>query len=146
MNLITRRGFTLAGSVAFFGQQASAAPEVPHTIRDGETFNAVLSQATRPIAVDLWAVWCTPCRRFGPVFDSVATSDQYPGLTFTRLDVGETSRPLWQTLTQQYQFKFIPAVLLFGPGGKWLVTASGGVSTWTKSNLTNWLNRTLPSS
>jgi thioredoxin 1 len=34
--------------------------------------------------LDIWAEWCGPCRRFGPIFERVST--KHPELTFGKVD------------------------------------------------------------
>lgn len=146
MKTVTRRtvtlGVTLFPLIAV--QAALAETEAPAAITDGNSFDAMIAAAKGPVAVDLWAVWCGPCKKFAPVFDAVASSGKYADVSFARLDVGPVSGPLWQSATKRYGFTYIPAVLLFGAGGKWVATASGGVSTWGEWKLKDWLNWKLP--
>jgi thioredoxin 1 len=123
---------------------ALAATEAPLTLPDEKSFDAALAATTTLLAVDLWATWCGPCKRFAPIFDAVASSGKFPGTSFARLDVGPVNGPLWQSATEKYGFKFIPAVLLFAPGGRFVATASGGVSTWSEWKLRDWLSWKLP--
>jgi thiol-disulfide isomerase/thioredoxin len=121
-----------------------AATEPPATLPDEKSFDVALAATTSPLVVDLWATWCGPCKRFAPVFDAVAASGRYPTASFARLDVGPTNGPLWHSASEKYGFKFIPAVLLFAPGGRFVATASGGVSNWSEWKLRDWLDWKLP--
>jgi thiol-disulfide isomerase/thioredoxin len=145
MKSLGRRVFVLGAvlpSVPVSG--AFAATEPPLTFADEKSFAGALAVATTPLVIDLWATWCGPCKRFAPVFDAVAASGKYPGTSFARLDVGPTNGPLWQSASNKYGFKFIPAVLLFAPGGRFVATASGGVSNWSEWKLRDWLSWKLP--
>lgn len=36
------------------------------------------------VLVDFWADWCTPCKRFGPIFTEAA--ERHPDITFLKVD------------------------------------------------------------
>lgn len=142
--MLHRRLFLLGAVSAASAPQGTFAATEPHTFVDETSFGAAIAAATTPTVVDLWATWCGPCKRFAPVFDAVAASGKYPGTTFTRLDVGPLDGPLWKTVVKNYHITFIPAVLLFAPGGRYVATATGGVSNWSEWKLRDWLSWKLP--
>lgn len=41
------------------------------------------------VAVDFTATWCPPCRRIGPVFESMAEDNE--GVVFIKVDVDDNS-------------------------------------------------------
>ncbi|MCA1771448.1 MAG: redoxin family protein [Halomonas sp.] len=60
-----------AGALALMVSQGASIPPTPLTTleHDDVTLPAVLSEADRPMVVNLWASWCPPCRREMPVFE-----------------------------------------------------------------------------
>lgn len=49
------------------------------------TFEADVLQSDKPVLVDFWATWCTPCRKVAPILEEIA--DEYGDkLTIVKLD------------------------------------------------------------
>jgi thioredoxin 1 len=62
------------------------------------------------ILVDLWAEWCPPCRKLGPVIDALA--EEYAGRALIgKLDVDEHPE-----VASRYGVMSIPTLLLFRAG------------------------------
>jgi thioredoxin 1 len=73
-------------------------------------FDAEVTQATLPVAVDFYATWCGPCRQLAPTMDSLA--DQYAGkIIFVKVNVDESPK-----LAQQFNIEGIPMLLFFKIG------------------------------
>lgn len=66
---------------------------------------------TRPyLVIDLWAPWCGPCRRVGPVIEALA--DEFAGrIAFAKLNTDENPQ-----VAAQYRISAIPTLLLFSSG------------------------------
>ncbi|NPA69090.1 MAG: thioredoxin [Chlorobi bacterium] len=74
------------------------------------TFEDVVLKSEIPVIVDLWAVWCGPCRMIHPIMEEI--SEEYEGkVLVTKLDV-DTNR---QTAIK-YGIRNIPTVLFFKNG------------------------------
>ncbi len=66
----------------------------------------------RPILVDLWADWCSPCRVIAPVLEKIAHEfgDQL-GIAKVEVDEGENMK-----LAGKYQVRGFPTLILFDKG------------------------------
>lgn len=80
--------------------------------------------------VDFWAVWCGPCRMFGPIFEQV--SNQVPDVKFVKFEIDESNR----RIPAQYGIRSIPSVLAFKNGE--LVEARAGLMD--ADTLMQWIN------
>ena len=67
-------------------------------------------QAAGPVLVDLWAEWCPPCRKMGPVVDELA---QRFG---DRATVGKLDVDRHPAIAERYGVRSIPTFLLFRDG------------------------------
>ncbi len=76
-----------------------------------EQFQKELQEATTPVFVDFYATWCGPCNRLTPFVETWA--ETYQGkIRFLKVNVDQV--PL---LSQQYQVKAMPTMLLFTKDG-----------------------------
>ena len=74
------------------------------------TFRSEVEQAGRPVVVDFWAPWCTPCRVMEPILDELA--EQNAGrVKFTKLNVDDN-----QDTAAKYEILSIPTLLVFQGG------------------------------
>ena len=75
-----------------------------------DNFQLEVLESELPVLIDLWAVWCGPCRMVAPVVEQLA--DEYAGqLKVGKLDVDSNS-----TTPVQYGVQGIPTLLLFKGG------------------------------
>lgn len=79
-----------------------------------ENFDADVVQASRrrPILVDFWAEWCSPCLVIAPVLERVMQDLRgRVGLVKLEVDEGENMK-----LAGHYQVRGFPTVMLFHQG------------------------------
>lgn len=81
----------------------------PFTATDSN-FDEVVLKAKTPVLVDFWAPWCAPCRMMAPIVDELAK--EYSGrIDFAKLNTDENP-----TVSQRYNIRGIPTLLLFRSG------------------------------
>ncbi len=93
-----------------------------------ETFPSMIGAGIT--LVDFWAVWCGPCRMFGPIFESV--SEKISDVNFVKFEIDETNR----RTPAQYGIRSIPCVLAFKNGE--LIEARTGLMD--EETVTSWIN------
>jgi thioredoxin 1 len=75
-----------------------------------QNFESVVLQSEIPVMVDLWAVWCGPCRMIHPIMEEI--SNEYEGrVLMTKLDVDSNKQT-----AMKYGIRNIPTVLYFKNG------------------------------
>jgi len=81
----------------------------PVAISDSSFENEVV-KANKPVLVDFWAEWCSPCRLIAPVLEKLA--DEYAdSLKITKLDVDANPDTM-----VKYNVQSIPTMILFKDG------------------------------
>lgn len=75
-----------------------------------QNFNQFIQDSEKPVLVDFWAQWCTPCLILGPTLEKVAQeySDRL-ALVKVNLDTAPQT-------SQKYGIEQIPTVVLFKDG------------------------------
>lgn len=80
----------------------------PVTITKDNFATEVLA-SDKPVLIDLWAVWCGPCRMLSPIIDEIA--QEHPELKVGKINVDEQP-----DLAAQFQVQAIPTILAFKSG------------------------------
>jgi thioredoxin 1 len=75
-----------------------------------EGWDREVLQAPGFVLVDLWAGWCAPCRKMGPLIDELARA------TDGRLTVGKLDVDQHPEVAERYGVRSIPTLLLFHEG------------------------------
>jgi thioredoxin 1 len=79
-------------------------------ILNDENFGESVLKSKKPVVVDFWTTWCTPCKFLSPILDKILK--EFEGkLVFAKVDIEEA--PL---TADNYQVQQIPTVMLFKDG------------------------------
>lgn len=78
-------------------------------VTDG-SFEQEVLKSDVPVMVDLWAPWCGPCRRVGPVVEELA-AENAGKVKVCKINVDEN-----QSVAAKYGIASIPTILFFKDG------------------------------
>ncbi len=98
-----------------------------------KTFESEVLKSGNPVVVDVWAVWCGPCRMYSPIIDEV--SKEYEGkIKFVKVDADMN-----QAIVEKYGVMSIPTTLLILNGQLRAQTVGAipkeALKKWIMSNL-----------
>ena len=79
------------------------------TVVTKDNFQAEVLEADKPVLIDVWAVWCGPCKMLSPVVDQIA--EENADIKVCKVDVDEEGQ-----LAQQFGIMSIPTLLVFKGG------------------------------
>ncbi len=75
-----------------------------------ENFDEIIKNSDKPILVDFWAAWCSPCRAMAPIIEEVA--QKYGDkMSFAKINVDDHPEP-----GVKFQITSIPTFLIFENG------------------------------
>ena len=75
-------------------------------IHSVEEFNQLKADfPDKILIIDFWAVWCSPCMMFAPVFEKIQ-KEQYQDFIFVKVNVDEVG-----SIAQEYRITGIPTTL-----------------------------------
>jgi thioredoxin 2 len=94
---------------------------------------AALINSEKPVIIDFWAPWCSPCINFSPVFEQVAMEEK-DKLRFVKVDTEAQ-----QEIAAQYKIRSIPTLMMFRKG-KLIDSLNGALP---KSQFKEWVAQTL---
>lgn len=98
-----------------------------------QNFAEKIQAGDKPVLVDFYALWCTPCVILTPILEKIA--DEYK----ERMVFAKANLDAVPITAQKYGIDRIPAVILFN-GGK---PISGFIGVRSESMIKEWLERTL---
>ena len=82
-----------------------------------ENYDNEVLGSTKPVLLDFWADWCTPCKMLSPVIDALA--EDHPEMKVGKVNVDEE-----RELAQQFNVMSIPALFVIR-GGKVVKQSTG---------------------
>ncbi len=75
--------------------------------------------AGKPVLIDFYAAWCTPCRELErKVFSRKRVVEAAQGFVALKADVSDTHSQLGEQLANRYQIQPLPVVVFLGSDGK----------------------------
>lgn len=84
-------------------------------------FEQFIENESKPVMVDFWATWCSPCRMQAPIFNELAQELKEKAV-FAKVDVDEN-----ESLAYKYKIASIPCIMVFKDGRQ--VGKTVGLST-----------------
>ena len=73
-------------------------------------FKETIASAAKPVLVDFWATWCTPCSALAPILEKVA-AEMEDKIILAKVNVDEA--PI---VSGEFNIDRIPTVILFKEG------------------------------
>ncbi len=96
-------------------------------------FESEVLKAGMPVAVDIWAVWCGPCRMYSPIFEDAAK--EFDGkVKFVKVNADEN-----EGITSRFNVSSIPTTLLISKGQ----LKAMNVGAVPKETLKKWIEKNL---
>ena len=77
----------------------------------GTEFEAEVLESEIPVLVDLFAVWCGPCKMIAPVLEELA--GEVSGLKIVKLDIDDRES---REIIEEYDVRSVPTLLFFKEG------------------------------
>jgi thiol:disulfide interchange protein DsbD len=74
----------------------------------------------KPVIIDFYATWCTPCREIEEVtlHDPLVVKQAESGFVMIKVDVTKGGNPLNERLLEQYEVKGVPTIVFLDTDGK----------------------------
>ena len=98
-------------------------------------FSEIAEQASMPVLVDLWAVWCAPCRQVSPVLARLA-HERAGQVKLVKVDVDKAPK-----LSERFTIQAVPTLILMRDG-KVVARRAGAAPA---SALRSWTDEVLRS-
>lgn len=103
---------------------------MPKAVTDA-TFEADVLGAGKPVVVDFWAEWCTPCHAIEPALDELST--EFDGaVTIVKLNTDENP-----AIAVRYGIRSVPTLIMFKDGEPMAMQ----VGAAAKSRLGDWIRK-----
>lgn len=98
-----------------------------------ETFETEVLRSLRPVIVDFWAEWCSPCKQIAPFLEDLA-AEMSGKVKVAKLNIDEN-----RATPVKYGVRGIPTLMMFKDGQ----VASIKVGSLPKSKLYEWVESAL---
>ena len=74
-----------------------------------DSFKSEVLESDKPVLVDFWAAWCSPCRMISPLVDEIA--EEHPEIKVCKVNIDQEPE-----IAQQYRVMSIPMLFVFRNG------------------------------
>lgn len=74
-----------------------------------ENFETEVLQSDKPVLLDFFATWCSPCKMLSPVVDSIA--EEHPEIKIYKIDIDEEP-----SLTERFGIMSVPTLVVMKNG------------------------------
>ena len=98
-----------------------------------ENFETEVIKAGKPVVVDFWAEWCSPCKQIAPTLDEISNE------MVNDVVIAKHNIDLEPNTPTKWGIRGIPTMLLFS-GGELKATKVGAT---TKSNIISWIKENI---
>jgi thioredoxin len=99
-------------------------------------FQAEVLDSDRPVVIDFWAPWCSPCRVVSPIIDDLA-EQHGERVKFLKMNVDDNLQT-----QSRYNVLSIPTVILFERGEPQETIIGARSKSYYESIWERWLGRT----
>ena len=100
-------------SLAMQGPGVSWKPYSEETLKEAQNLK-------KPVIIDFYATWCTPCRELEEVTfqDASVVKKAESDFVMVKVDLTKGGNPLHERLLQEYGIKGVPTIVFLDPSGK----------------------------
>ncbi len=105
--------------------------KIVHT--NDSNFDADVLQSAKPVLLDFWAEWCSPCKMIAPLLDEVAEA-YADRVTVAKINIDENPNT-----PPKFGIRSIPTLMLFKDGS----VQAQKLGAMSKSQLTEFLESNL---
>ena len=97
---------------------------------DTQSFDAEVLSADKPVVVDFWAEWCTPCKAIAPSLEEIS-DEMSDKVSIAKVNMDENPE-----LAAKYGIRSIPTLLMFKDGDPVAIQ----VGALPKQKLSDWIS------
>jgi thioredoxin 1 len=105
---------------------------MPSKVTDA-SFDKDVLNSSKPVLVDFWAEWCTPCRQIAPALEELS-NELGSKISIAKINIDENPN-----VPMKYGVKSIPTLMIF-KGGQVAATKVGALS---KQRLKEWIDSAI---
>jgi len=105
---------------------------MPSKVTDA-SFDKDVLNSSKPVLVDFWAEWCTPCRQIAPALEELS-GEMGGKISIAKMNIDENP-----TIPTRFGVKSIPTLMIFKDGQ----VAATKVGALSKQRLKEWIDSAL---